>query len=135
MLLFEDLILITWWLAGVVVIVNLVFLAFVFYRRWARTRFYRAKDEAKERYRRVIADFLALSAGVEPTAQLLRDARSEAEKDGVLDLLREGLAALTAPRHVSSSSGRISSSAGRIASSSGSSAASTCSLVGAIARP
>jgi HEAT repeat protein len=119
-LLFEDLILITVWLLAAVVIVNLVFLVFVFYRRWARTKYYRTKDEAKERYRRAVADFMALSVGVEPTAQLLRDARSEAEKDGVLDLLREGLAALAAPRHVSSSSGmRTPSSAGRIASSSG----------------
>ncbi|MGH9650881.1 MAG: HEAT repeat domain-containing protein, partial [Terriglobales bacterium] len=120
MLLFEDLILITVWLAAAVVIVNLMFLVFVFYRRWARTRYYRVKDEAKERYRRMVADFMALSVGVEPAAQALRDARSEAEKDGVLDLLREGLAALTAPRQApSSSGGRISSSSGRIASSSG----------------
>ena len=120
MLLFEDLILITVWLATAVVIVNLMFLVFVFYRRWARNRYYRAKDEAKERYRRMVADFMALSVGVEPAAQALRDARSEAEKDGVLELLREGLAALTAPRQApSSSGGRISSSSGRIASSSG----------------
>lgn len=98
MLLIEDLILVTIWLLVTVIAINLVFLAFVFYRRWWRTRYYRAKDEARERYRRAIAEFVAGEVAVQTTAGSLAEAKAPPERDAIQELLLDGITPQNADR-------------------------------------
>ncbi len=98
MLLLEDLILVTIWLLVTVVAINVVFLAFVFYRRWWRARYYRAKDEARERYRRAIAEFVAGDVAAASASSKLAEAKLPAERDAVQELLLDGITPQNADR-------------------------------------
>jgi len=97
-LLLEDLILVTIWLLVTVIAINVVFLAFVFYRRWWRARFYRAKDEARERYRKAIAEFVAADVDVPTASAKLAEAKSPPERDAVRELLLDAISPQSADR-------------------------------------
>jgi len=88
--LLEDLVAVTLWLLATVIVINVLFLAFVFYRRWSRNRYYRAKDEARERYRRAVTELVWKDVPVEQAAELLRGAKSVAEREAVQELLLAG---------------------------------------------
>ena len=65
----------------------MLFLAFVFYRRLARTRYYAVKDAARARYQHVITKFLHGELEVVRTAALLDEAASQPEQDALQDML------------------------------------------------
>ncbi len=96
--LIEDLILVTIWLLVTVIAINLVFLAFVFYRRWWRARYYRAKDEARERYRRAITEFVAGDVTAATAASKLAEAKLPPERDAVQELLLDAITSQSADR-------------------------------------
>ncbi|MGH9532169.1 MAG: HEAT repeat domain-containing protein, partial [Terriglobales bacterium] len=98
MLLLEDLILVTIWLLVTVIAINLVFLAFVFYRRWWRARYYRAKDEARERYRRAINEFVAGDVATQTAAASLAEGKAPPERDAIQELLLDAITPQNADR-------------------------------------
>lgn len=87
MILLEDLTRFVLWLLFTIFTVNMLFLSFVFYRRLARSRYYAAKDSARERYQHVITKFLRRELDVARTATLLEEAASQPEQDALEDML------------------------------------------------
>ena len=87
MFLIEDLTALVLWLLVTVLVLNLVFLVFVFYRRAARNRYYRAKDAARERYRTVLSQFASGELTTEQAAEGLRGASGAAAQDAVQERL------------------------------------------------
>jgi HEAT repeat protein len=85
--LIEDLTQVVMYLLLTVLALNLVFLIFVFYRRAARNRYYRAKDAARERYRTVLSQFANGEITTEQAAEGLRGASGAAAQDAVLERL------------------------------------------------
>ena len=66
---------------------NAVFLVFVFFRRAARNRYYKAKDAARERYRNVLSQFVNGEITVPQAAEALRSASGGAARDAVQERL------------------------------------------------
>lgn len=87
MFLIEDLTAVVLWLLATVLAINLVFLIFVFYRRAARNRYYKAKDAARERYRSVLSQFVNGEITVQQAAEALRNASGGAARDAVQERL------------------------------------------------
>ena len=85
--LIEDLGMLVLWLILMVIAINALFLCFVFYRRAARTRYFVAKDAARERFASPIREFLLHNISVEHATEILREARMEPEIDAVQNLL------------------------------------------------
>jgi uncharacterized membrane protein len=85
--LIEDLTALVMWLLATVAALNLVFLIFVFYRRAARNRYYRAKDAARERYRTVLSQFANGEITTVQAAEGLRGASGAAAQDAVQERL------------------------------------------------
>jgi HEAT repeat protein len=83
----EDVATIVVWLLILVMTLNFVFLSFVFYRRFARARYFAEKDAALARYRHSIKDFAEGSLSPEETLAVLEHARSSAEREAVQQLL------------------------------------------------
>lgn len=98
MFLLENVMAIAIWLLVGVVAVNFVFLCFVFYRRFWRTRYFAAKDAARERYLPVVEDFIEERLTPEQTVSLLRQGETEAERDAIRDLLLDRIRPKTARR-------------------------------------
>jgi HEAT repeat protein len=90
LLLLEDLTSVLLWFFATIVCVNFVFLCFVFYRRFARARYYRIKDAARQRYEGVVATFLAGRLTVEQATGLLEGATTRPERDLLQELLLAG---------------------------------------------
>jgi HEAT repeat protein len=70
-----------------VLAINLLFLVFVFFRRAARNRYYKAKDAARERYRNVLSQFVNGEITVPQAAEALRSASGGAARDAVQERL------------------------------------------------
>lgn len=87
MFLIENLMEVVKYLLYMVVAINAVFLVFVFYRRIARNRYYRAKDTARERYRNVLSQFANGEITSEQAAEALRGASGAAARDAVQERL------------------------------------------------
>ncbi len=87
MFLLEDLTALILWLLATVLVLNLVFLVFVFYRRAARNRYYLAKDAARERYRTVLSQFANGEITTEQAVEGLRGASGAAAQDAVQERL------------------------------------------------
>ena len=87
MFLIEDLGMVVLWLIATVLAVNGLFLAFVFYRRAARKRYFEAKDAARERYATPATEFAANRISVEHAREIFRGADSEPEIDAIQYLL------------------------------------------------
>jgi len=85
--LIEDLTEVVKYLLYTVLAINTVFLVFVFYRRAARNRYYKAKDAARERYRNVLSQFAGGEITTQQAAEALRGASGEAARDAVLERL------------------------------------------------
>ena len=85
--LIEDLGMVVLWLILTVLAINGLFLCFVFYRRASRTRYFVAKDSARERFASPISEFLLHNISVEHGSEILREARTEPEIDAVQSLL------------------------------------------------
>lgn len=92
-MLLEDIAALVVWLIVAVVAINLVFLCSVVYRRLARSRYYRQKDEARRRWQAVVDQFVRWELSQGDAAEALAEARTEAATDAV----REMLLARTAP--------------------------------------
>ena len=75
------------WLMAAIIVLNVVFLCFVFYRRVARRRYFEAKDASRSRFAPVVDDFMAEGISVEQAQALLIEANNAAEKDAVEELL------------------------------------------------
>lgn len=90
MFLLEDLTAIVLWLLATVTALNFLFLCFVFYRRFDRKRYFVAKDAARHGYEHAIQQFLEGKITTERAFELLRSARSPAERDAVHELLLAG---------------------------------------------
>src|SRR3954470_6159863 len=73
---------------------NLVFFAFVLWRRLTRQRYFNEKDAARDRYRPVVQDVLSGKLTPQQAIVVLSEATSEAEKEAIWSLLnatdREG---------------------------------------------
>lgn len=87
MFLIEDLTAVVLWLLATVLAINLLFLVFVFYRRAARNRYYKAKDAARERYRNVLSQFANGEITTQAAAEALRGASGAAARDAVQERL------------------------------------------------
>ena len=87
MFLIEDLTEVVKYLLYTVLAINTVFLVFVFYRRAARNRYYKAKDAARERYRNVLSQFAGGEITTQQAAEALRGASGEAARDAVQERL------------------------------------------------
>jgi HEAT repeat protein len=83
----ENLTALVLWLLLTVLWVNILFIAFLAYRRVTRMRYYEAKDAARERYGAVIAQFVAGDVTAAATAVVLRNATTPAEVDAIHDNL------------------------------------------------
>lgn len=66
---------------------NLVFFAFVLWRRLTRQRFFNAKDAARDRYRPVVQDVLSGKLTPQQAIVVLSEATSPAEKEAICSLL------------------------------------------------
>ncbi len=75
------------WLIVAVTAINLVFLCSVVYRRLARGRYYRQKDEARERWRGVVEEFVRWELSQGEAAEKLAPTRSQAAQDAIRELL------------------------------------------------
>ncbi|MGH9492824.1 MAG: HEAT repeat domain-containing protein, partial [Terriglobales bacterium] len=87
MFLIEDLTTVVVALLVAVSAINLLFLIFVFSRRAARNRYYRAKDAARERYRNVLSQFVNGEITTEQAAESLHSASGAAARDAVQERL------------------------------------------------
>ncbi|HUR36652.1 MAG TPA: HEAT repeat domain-containing protein, partial [Terriglobales bacterium] len=76
------------WLIVMVMSVNLVFMFFVFYRRFSRARYFSEKDAARERYLAPADRFAAGEMTVEQAAEVFGSANTPPEIDTIEDLLR-----------------------------------------------
>jgi HEAT repeat protein len=83
----EDLASLVLWLLATVLSVNALFLMFIFYRRLGRKRYYEEKDSARSRYSRVVSEFVDNEISVERAVALLEEAKSQAERDAVQEML------------------------------------------------
>lgn len=86
-MLLEDIAALVLWLIVAVVAINLVFLGSVLYRRVARGRYFRKKDQARLRYQPVVEKFVRWEATQEEAAEQLKRTRSRAAEDAVRELL------------------------------------------------
>lgn len=81
-------------LLSTVAAVNLAFLFFIVYRRFARRRFYLAKDAARERYSATINSFFDQNLSVEDaTAVLLTGGQSKSEQAAIQELVLSRISA------------------------------------------
>ncbi len=94
----EDIAALVVWLIVAVAAVNLVFLGSVVYRRLARRRYFRQKDEARWRWQPVVERFVRWELSQGEAAQALAEARSEAAQDAVCEMLLARMASDTCDR-------------------------------------
>jgi len=90
MFLIEDLTAIVLWLLATVMALNFLFLCFVFYRRFDRKRYFVAKDAARRAYEQAVQEFLEGKISTERAFELLKSARTPAERDAVHQLVLTG---------------------------------------------
>lgn len=86
-MLLEDIAALVMWLIVAVAAINLVFLGSVVYRRLARSRYYRLKDEARQSWQPVVDQFVRWELTQTDAAKKLRGARSNAAQDAIRELL------------------------------------------------
>ncbi len=86
-MLLEDIAALVVWLIVAVVAINLVFLCSVLYRRVARGRYFKKKDQARLRFQPVVEKFVRWEATQAEAAEELKQARSGAAEDAVRELL------------------------------------------------
>ena len=89
----EDLTGLVLWALFTVIVINVVFLIFVFFRRVRRKRYYKDKDGARIRFQPVVAELAANYITVEEAAEFLREAHSKVERDAVQELLFSAMTA------------------------------------------
>ncbi len=89
----EDLTGLVLWALFTVIIINVVFLIFVFFRRVKRKRYYKEKDAARIRFQPVVAELAANYITVEEAAEFLREAHAKVERDAVQELLFSAMTA------------------------------------------
>lgn len=97
-MLLEDIAALVVWLIVAVVAINLVFLCSVLYRRLARGRYFRQKDEARLRFQPMVEKFVRWDATQAEAAEELKQARSQAAEDAVRELLLARVTRDTADR-------------------------------------
>lgn len=83
----EDLGTLVLWLLATIIVVNLLFVCFVFYRRAARKRYYIAKDVARDAHRQQVAEFASGAVSLEQMVRMVGAASKRAERDAVHELL------------------------------------------------
>ncbi len=96
--LLEDIAALVLWLTVAVVAINLVFLGSVVYRRLARRRYFRRKDEARRRWQTVVDQFVRWGLSQGQAAAALHEAHSAAAQDAVRELLQARMAPDTCDR-------------------------------------
>ncbi|HVP43331.1 MAG TPA: HEAT repeat domain-containing protein [Terriglobales bacterium] len=97
-MLLEDIAALVLWLTVAVAAINLVFLGSVVYRRLARGRYFRRKDEARRRWRTVVDQFLRWGLSQGQAVAVLAEAKSEAAQDAVREMLLARMASDTCDR-------------------------------------
>lgn len=75
------------WLIVAVSAINLVFLCSVVYRRLARGRYFREKDEARRRWQPVVEQFVRWELSQAEAAEKLSAGTSEAARDAIREML------------------------------------------------
>ncbi|MBZ5646053.1 MAG: HEAT repeat domain-containing protein [Acidobacteriia bacterium] len=97
-MLLEDIAALVVWLVVAVVAINLVFLCSVLFRRLARGRYFKKKDEARARFQPVVEKFIRWELTQTEAAEALMPARSRAAEDAVRELLLARVTRGTADR-------------------------------------
>lgn len=82
----RDLLQVILWLVWVVFLIDLVLALFVFVRRFARGRFFKAKDAACDKYRSAV-DALVQGKSSTTALETLRQGRSRPERDAICELI------------------------------------------------
>lgn len=96
--LLEDIATLVVWLVVAVTAINLVFLGSVVYRRVARGRYFRQKDEAKRRWEPVVEQFVRWELAQGEAAEKLAAGGSKAAQDAIREMLLARVTAETCDR-------------------------------------
>ncbi len=97
-MLLEDIAALVLWLTVAVVAINLVFLGSVVYRRLARGRYFRRKDEARRRWQTVVDQFVRWGLSQSQAVAALQEEQSAAAQDAIREMLVARMAPDTCDR-------------------------------------
>lgn len=78
-------------LAVGVLVVDTLLVAYIFYRRLSRNRYFQKKDATRRKHAAVVRSFLELDASLEHAISTLRGASSKPERHAVQEMLLDGI--------------------------------------------